>query len=179
MAWLQQLRGDTGIVRHNDGGMFNKKWKAAFAGAAVCGLLGPGIGALLLFAQLDRPSLFRGVVAVAAMAVQGWIYAFGFVGPAAVVLGCVCGVMVQSLAQKYRPIKVAIVPAATVGLVLGTLVPAITIFVASIWIRQDSRHSSAGEVSPLLPASALTGIICASLLLWLFRGAPGSDKVRS
>jgi hypothetical protein len=159
--------------------MFNKKWKAALAGAVVCGLVGPGTALLLLEAQLLRPSSFREVVAVVAVAVKGWIFAFGFVGPAAVVLGCVCGVMIQSLARKYRPIKVAIVPAATVGLVLGSVVPAVTILVAAFWVRQDSRHSATREILHCLPVSAFTGVICASLLLWLFRAAPGSDKIRS
>jgi len=159
--------------------MFNRRWKAALAGAVVCGLLGPGMALLLLFAQQHRPSSFRGIFGLVATVVGSWIFAFVFAGPAAIVLGCVCGVMVQSLSRKYRPTKVAIVPVAAIGLVLGSLVPAITIFVGAIWIRQDGGHSATREALYDLPVSAVTGAICASLLLWLFRAAPGSDKIRS
>lgn len=98
--------------------MFNEKWKAALTGAAVCALLGPGIALLLLEFQTHRLSSFREATVITVLVLKDWIFAFVAVGPAAFVLGGVGGVLLQILARKYRPMKVAIVPAAMLGLVL-------------------------------------------------------------
>lgn len=158
--------------------MFNTKWRAALAGAAICALLGPGMALLLLYIQLLRPSSFRGAAGIAVIVVRLWFFAFLAVGPAALVFGSMAGVLVQSLERRYRAIKVAILPAAMIGLLLGSVVPAVTIFVAWFWLREDSRYSFSKEVVGYLPVAALTGVICALLLLWLFRATLGAGKIR-
>lgn len=95
---------------------------------------------MLLEFQVLRPSSLREVAAVVVVAIEGWIFAFGLFGPTALVFGGVAGVLLQSLARKYRPIKVAILPAAMLGLVLGSAVLAGTFFVARFWLREDSRY---------------------------------------
>jgi hypothetical protein len=157
--------------------MFNEKWKAALAGAALCGLLGPSLALMLSAIELTRPFSFREAARIVVIAATGWIFAFLAVGPAALVLGSVGGVLLQSLARKYRSI-VVMLPAVMLGMVLGSAVPAVTIFVAWFWTRKDSRYHAAREVLECLPLAALTGMICALLLLWLFRATEGADKIR-
>jgi len=158
--------------------MFNAKWRAALAGAAIFGLLGPGTALLLLEIQIRPPSSFREAAGILVVAVKGWIFAFLAVGPAALVFGSVAGVLLQSLARNYRPIKVAILPAAMLGLVLGSAVPAANTLVAWFWLRKDSRYSFTRDILSQLPVAALTGVICALLLLWLFRATSRADSLR-
>ena len=158
--------------------MFNAKWRAALAGAAICALLGPGTALLLLEIQILRPSSFREAAGIVVIVVKGWIFAFLAVGPSALVFGGVAGVLLQSLARQYRPIKVAILPAVMLGLVLGSAVPAVTTFVAWFWLGKDGRYNFTRDVLSQLPVAALTGVICALLLLWLFRATSGTGRLR-
>lgn len=112
------------------------------------------------------------------VAVKGWIFAFLAVGPAALVFGSVAGVLLQSLARKYHPLKVAILPAAMLGLVLGSAVPAANALVAWFWLRKVAQYNFTRDMLSQLPVAALTGVICAFLLLWLFRATSGGDGLR-
>jgi hypothetical protein len=57
-------------------GMFNEKWKAALAGAALCGLLGPSLALMLSAIELTRPFSFREAARIVVIAATGWIFAF-------------------------------------------------------------------------------------------------------
>jgi hypothetical protein len=158
--------------------MFNAKWRAALAGAAICGLLGPGIALLLLYIQLLRPSSFRGAAGIAVIVVRLWILAFLWVGLAALVFGSVAGLLVHSVERRYRAVRVAILQAGLLGLALGIAVPTVTTFVTWVCLRKDDRYNFIRDVSGQLPVAALTGVICALLLLWLFRVTSGTDRLR-
>jgi hypothetical protein len=149
--------------------MFNEKWKAALTGAAISGLFGPGAALLLLEFQMHRPSSFRQAAVMTVLVLKGdWIFAVIAVGPAAFVLGGVCGVLLQGLVRRVHSMKVALAQAAVLGLVLGSVVPVVTFFIASFFGPRDSSYSLKQDIFSALPVAALTGIICALLLLWLF-----------
>jgi hypothetical protein len=144
-----------------------QKWKSALIGAGVCGLLGPGIGLLLLDLQIIDIHSFRNVSGLIVAAVKGWIFAFAAVGPAALILGGACGALLQILSRD-RSTKLATPVAGALGLVLGGAVPVVTISVESFWFT--GKYSFKNEVLSELPVACLTGVICALLLLWTFRG---------
>lgn len=159
--------------------MFNEKWKAALTGATVCGFLGPGMALLLLEFQITRITRlsFREILAILFVVLRGWIFASVAVGPAAFVFGGVGGLLLQRLARNCRSMKRAIVPAAMLGLVLGSAVPVVT-FVAVFWgtATKDPSYNLRKDIVDALPVAALTGVICSLLLLCLFHATRLLDR---
>jgi|ERR1022692_569184 hypothetical protein len=144
--------------------MFGKRdhWKAAMIGALTCALGGPEI-ALLLMALWGacRASSIHDATEMLGLPLL-WIFAFIPVGPPALVLGGIGGVVLQSLAQKSQSLKAIIAEAVALGLVLGCIAP----LSALLW-----GWGPIPNVVSSLPLAAATGIICALTVLWLLHRA--------
>ncbi len=148
--------------------MLSEKSKAAIAGAALCGLIGPGTALLLLEVEAFRPSSLRETAAIIMVVLKGWFFAFATVGPAAFVLGAIGGLLPRRLVRKHHSMKVVLVPTAVLGLALGIAAPLVVMIIGGIFGPRDGSYSSQKEAVGVLPVAALTGVICAFLLLWLF-----------
>ena len=74
--------------------MYGVRSRSVAIGAVLRRLLGPG------FPDLGIAVAGAGASGVMATAVEGWGYAFLAVGPAAIVLGAACGLLLYNLAAK-------------------------------------------------------------------------------
>ena len=132
-------------------------------GSAVCGLLGPGIAIALLSLLDSQTSLLE----VPILALKGWIFAFISVGPAALVFGAACGLLLSALLRKYRSPLVSWAGAAVLGPILGTAVDVATVLVNVLLDRTGARHAVLSFA--FAPLGAATGLVCAFLLASLLR----------
>lgn len=140
------------------------KWKAALTGAVISGLVGPGIPLLVMACAAAYRSSIREAASIIVSVPVGWIFAVIPVGPVAFVLGGVGGVLLQSVAAKFRSMKIVIIQAAVLGLVLGSVVP---FFSAALgW---GPTYNFKENVISALPVAAPTGVFCALVVLWLLR----------
>ncbi len=127
-------------------------WKAALLGGIVSGLVGPGIGFIVemrfAFPYIYLPWL--------------WFWAVVAVGPPAFVLGCVGGILLRVLSAMCSTMRVVTGMAAALGLTLGGAVAPFGVFVLG-WGAKEKG------VLNFVPTGAVTGLVCAFLILWLLR----------
>ena len=139
-----------------------KWWQATLLGGAVCGLLGPLVGGILFILLSPKPDgwSWRGVFEIIAYFPLIWMYGIRFVGLPAAVLGCVCGVLLNSISAKCGSMRSAIIAAVGLGLVLGTAVP----FGFGITFRFAHVQTNFA----MCGSGAIAGLMCGLLMLWLF-----------
>jgi uncharacterized membrane protein YeaQ/YmgE (transglycosylase-associated protein family) len=152
--------------------MFKAKWKCALIGAGICGIVGPVIAVILLDLFLIRPPSVR---AASRMIFEEWVIASVGFSPPALLLGAVGAVVLQRLNQQGRPMKVALLQTAVLGLILGSAVPVIFEFVFDA-IMRPREYSSKSDLLTLLPIAAVTGTICELLVFWQLRRTNLIDK---
>ena len=159
---VMRVRASTCLIMSR---MLKAKWKCALIGAGICGLVGPAIAVILLdlfcFRFIWPPSLR----AVPRMIFEEWTVASVGFGPPALLLGAVGAVILQKLNRYGRPMKVAILQTAVLGLILGCAVPVIFEFVFDAIIRPH-EYSSKNDLLLQFPIAAVTGTLCALLVFW-------------
>ena len=144
-----------------------KRWTSVVLGATVGGLIGPGMGLLLLEAQVLRPSSLREVLTLIFITLKGWIYAFIAVGPTAIVLGAVYGVLLHILWPKLRSMKTTVIVSSFLGMFLGSAVVVIGSSIPYFFYPPAFRPKQ--EILGMVPLGALTGVLCALLVVLLLR----------
>jgi len=133
-------------------------------GAFVCGLIGPAIALALGNLQLHPTSLAE-ICAIPFVVLREWIFAFASVGPEALVFGAVCGLLLSALLSSHRPASVTLTATAVLGSILGGAVGPMTILVN--FLLDSRRPRERVNIFGLVPLGAMTGVVCAFLLLGL------------
>jgi hypothetical protein len=145
--------------------MSGASWKSALLGAALFGFLGPAVGLSLLELRI-MPHTFLGIIQLIFIVWKGWIFAFAAVAPQGFVVGAICGLLLQTIANRQRSTTVLITAAAMLGLILGCAVAVELTIRARLSAPQIVFKDNVGD---LMPIASVTGMICSCALLLLLR----------
>ena len=134
--------------------------KAALLGGLICALLGTGAPALVLgvFNAVEAHHPWRDLLFGVAMF---WLGGLFIIGPVGFVAGAIGGPLLDYFASSARTWRAAILLAAVLGLLFGTLVGIVfSIRMVGIYSLIIWPHVVAGTVS---------GVVCGMVVLWALR----------
>jgi hypothetical protein len=134
--------------------------KAALLGGLICALLGTGAPAVVLgtfnAVQMHHPwrELLFGVAAF-------WLVALFLIGPVGFVAGAIGGPLLDYFASRAPTWHAAILLAALLGLVFGTL--------AGITCSMRIVCMYSPIICPLVVTGTLSGVVCGMVVLWALK----------
>lgn len=142
---------------------FKRRLGASAAGAVICSLLGPCMGALAIAAITEFS--VRDVISWLKVLPFTFLLAVMSFGPVAFIVGAVAAVIVQLMSARARAAKTLFLQTCVLGLILGSIVP---LLVDLVYAAFEGGRNKSFEIR-LMPLGAGSGLVCAAVVFSLLR----------